>query len=195
MQFLTYFVIFFRSIGSQKTKPGPDGNGRVPVWSTVPTQAYPITHTTSQLQRGSNSSRSSSSSSSSSSRILHPWIMCSNGRVSFILWILFPLHAALQSYSLYTVLTEKPLTPDITFAALSVFNQLSLPLFLLPMIFTFHVNAVVSTRRLTAFFTAPEVEEKDDGRKKETGDSFQANGTSSFDASSSEVKMHVPGPY
>ncbi|XP_030838922.1 ATP-binding cassette sub-family C member 9 isoform X2 [Strongylocentrotus purpuratus] len=98
-----------------------------------------------------------------------------------------PLLVMLTSYSLYTVLTEKPLTPDITFAALSVFNQLSLPLFLLPMIFTFHVNAVVSTRRLTAFFTAPEVEEKDDGRKKETGDSFQVNGTASFDASSSEV--------
>ncbi|XP_063952974.1 ATP-binding cassette sub-family C member 9-like [Lytechinus pictus] len=98
-----------------------------------------------------------------------------------------PLLVMLTSYSLYTVLTGLPLTPDITFAALSVFNQMSLPLFLLPMIFTFHVNAVVSTRRLSVFFTAPEVEDKDDGRRKEDGDSYQTNGTPDFPTNSTEV--------
>ncbi|XP_071490287.1 ATP-binding cassette sub-family C member 9-like [Diadema antillarum] len=97
-----------------------------------------------------------------------------------------PLLVMLISYSLYTAIEGKALTPDITFAALSVFNQMSLPLLLLPMIFTFHVNAVVSTRRLTAYFTAPEVEDKDDGRKKE-GDDLEASGMSSQDFSSTEV--------
>ena len=54
----------------------------------------------------------------------------------------------------------------MTFAALSVFNQMIVPLIVLPTMFTFHVNAVISTRRLATYFDAPEIEEIDDGRPK-----------------------------
>ena len=63
-----------------------------------------------------------------------------------------------QSYSLYTKLTGKPLTPDVAFAALAVFSQMTLPLYLMPNVFIFHINAIVSTGRLRAFFEAPEIE-------------------------------------
>ncbi|XP_071784449.1 ATP-binding cassette sub-family C member 8-like isoform X1 [Asterias amurensis] len=72
-----------------------------------------------------------------------------------------PLLVTLVSYSLYTKLTGKPLTPDIAFAALSVFNQMSIPLYLMPNVFIFHINAIISTGRLRAFFEAPEIEESE----------------------------------
>ena len=76
--------------------------------------------------------------------------------------IIKPLFVFLsQSYSLYTKLTGKPLTPDIAFAALSVFNQMSIPLYLMPNVFIFHINAVISTGRLRLFFEAPEIEESE----------------------------------
>ncbi|XP_033646525.1 ATP-binding cassette sub-family C member 9-like [Asterias rubens] len=69
-----------------------------------------------------------------------------------------PLLVTLVSYSLYTKLTGKPLTPDVAFAALAVFSQMTLPLYLMPNVFIFHINAIVSTGRLRAFFEAPEIE-------------------------------------
>ena len=72
----------------------------------------------------------------------------------------------LQAYSTYSYFEGKALTPDVTFAALSVFNQMIVPLIVLPTMFTFHVNAVISTRRLGSYFDAPEIEETDDGRPK-----------------------------
>ncbi|XP_022081106.1 ATP-binding cassette sub-family C member 8-like isoform X2 [Acanthaster planci] len=76
-----------------------------------------------------------------------------------------PLMVTLVSYGLYTKLTGLPLTSGVAFAALSVFNQMSLPLFLMPMVFVMHINAVVSTKRLQAFFEAAEIEtlELDEG--------------------------------
>ncbi|XP_038067062.1 ATP-binding cassette sub-family C member 8-like isoform X2 [Patiria miniata] len=72
-----------------------------------------------------------------------------------------PLMVTLVSYGLYTKLTGLPLTSDVAFAALSVFNQMSLPLFLMPMVFVMHINAVVSTKRLRTFFEAPEIEKSE----------------------------------
>ncbi|XP_072027511.1 ATP-binding cassette sub-family C member 9-like isoform X2 [Amphiura filiformis] len=77
-----------------------------------------------------------------------------------------PLLVTLVAYSLYSKFENKPLTPDVTFAALSVFNQMIVPLIVMPTMFTYHVNAVISTRRLTAYFDAPEIEDNDDGRPK-----------------------------
>ena len=64
----------------------------------------------------------------------------------------------LQAFGIYTPLTGNILTPDITFSSLSLFNQLAVPLFLLPFSLFLLVNAVVSTRRLAEFLVAPEVE-------------------------------------
>lgn len=41
------------------------------------------------------------------------------------------------------------------------------PMFMLPQVFQFYVNAVVSTKRLRKFFSAAEIEDKDDGRNLE----------------------------
>ncbi|XP_071504808.1 ATP-binding cassette sub-family C member 9-like [Diadema antillarum] len=69
-----------------------------------------------------------------------------------------PILVTLVSFGTYTFLTGKPLTPDVAFSSLSFFNQLTIPLFLLPMTLATMVNAVVSSNRLLNFFMAPEVE-------------------------------------
>nr|XP_054751164.1 ATP-binding cassette sub-family C member 9-like [Lytechinus pictus]XP_054751165.1 ATP-binding cassette sub-family C member 9-like [Lytechinus pictus] len=69
-----------------------------------------------------------------------------------------PILVTLVSFGTYTLFTGKPLLPDVAFASLSFFNQLTIPLFLLPMTLAIMVNAVVSSNRLLNFFLAPEVE-------------------------------------
>ncbi len=66
-----------------------------------------------------------------------------------------------QGFGTYTALTGKPLTPDVTFSSLALFNQLALPLFILPMSLAMLVNGLVSTNRLLNFLLAPEVEGKE----------------------------------
>ena len=65
------------------------------------------------------------------------------------------------------MLEGKALTPEITFSSLSVFNNLFVPMFMLPQVFQFYVNAVVSTKRLRKFFSAAEIEDSEDGRTLE----------------------------
>ena len=81
--------------------------------------------------------------------------------------IMFFFSISHQAYSTYPVLSGEALSPDITFSALTIFNQLAFPLTILPQVFTFQINGYISTRRLRAFFAAPEIEERDDGRQKE----------------------------
>ncbi|XP_072027512.1 ATP-binding cassette sub-family C member 9-like [Amphiura filiformis] len=83
-----------------------------------------------------------------------------------VLTLAAPLLVTIVSYGLYSTFKNKPLTPDVTFASLSVFSQMIVPLFVLPLTFTYHVNMVVSTRRLTTYFDAPEIEDSGDGRTK-----------------------------
>ncbi|XP_038067451.1 ATP-binding cassette sub-family C member 9-like [Patiria miniata] len=80
-----------------------------------------------------------------------------------------PILVTIVSYSLYTKLTGEPLTPDIAFAALSVFNQMLTPLFIMPNVFVYHINAIISTGRLRMFFEAPEIE-------RQEGEEFWAGG-------------------
>ncbi|XP_022081016.1 ATP-binding cassette sub-family C member 8-like isoform X2 [Acanthaster planci] len=70
-----------------------------------------------------------------------------------------PLLVTLVSYSLYTTLTGKHLTPAVAFGSLAAFNQLFFPLMVLPYTLITTANAVVSTGRLKAFLAAPEIEE------------------------------------
>ncbi|XP_071960045.1 ATP-binding cassette sub-family C member 8-like [Antedon mediterranea] len=77
-----------------------------------------------------------------------------------------PLLVTLVAYGLYEVFEGTPLTPDVAFSSLSLFNQITIPLFVMPMTFTFLVNAHVSTKRLQNFLQSPECEERDDGRQK-----------------------------
>ncbi|XP_070573723.1 ATP-binding cassette sub-family C member 9-like [Ptychodera flava] len=68
-----------------------------------------------------------------------------------------PLIVTLISFSLYSVVEKAPLTPEIAFSALALFNQMTI-------VIGFTVNAIVSVKRLETFFAAAEIENRDDGR-------------------------------
>ncbi|XP_038069146.1 ATP-binding cassette sub-family C member 9-like isoform X2 [Patiria miniata] len=88
-----------------------------------------------------------------------------------------PVVVTLVAFGIYTPLTGNTLTPDITFSSLSLFNQLAVPLFLLPFSLFLLVNAIVSTKRLAEFFVAPEVEGiGEDTDELEEGEECQENG-------------------
>ena len=74
----------------------------------------------------------------------------------------------MQAFGIYTPISGETLTPAVTFHSLSLFNQLAMPLFLLPFSLFLLVNAVVSSRRLGDFFMAPEVEGI--GKEEDTDD-------------------------
>ncbi|XP_022103541.1 ATP-binding cassette sub-family C member 9-like [Acanthaster planci] len=78
-----------------------------------------------------------------------------------------PILVTLVAFGTYTPLTGLPLTPDMTFSSLALFNQLALPLFILPMSLSMVVSAIVSTKRLRKFLLAPEVEGKEPGEMGE----------------------------
>ena len=75
------------------------------------------------------------------------------------------------------MLEDTKLTPDVAFSSLALFNQLALPLFILPMSLAFMVNAIVSTKRIQGFLIAPEVE-----KKEGEGESWATCHTDSTDA-------------
>ena len=83
--------------------------------------------------------------------------------------------STLQGFGTYTALTGAPLTPDVTFSALSLFNMLTMPLMMLPMSLLMFINGVVSTNRVQKFLAGPEVEEdSDQGRQQNGNDPRQA---------------------
>ncbi|XP_071784198.1 ATP-binding cassette sub-family C member 9-like isoform X1 [Asterias amurensis] len=73
--------------------------------------------------------------------------------------ILTPTLATVLGFGTYTALTGLPLTPDITFSSLALFNRLSMPLMMLPMSLLYFINGIVSTKRIQKFLAAPEVED------------------------------------
>lgn len=64
----------------------------------------------------------------------------------------------LISFALYTWLGGHPLEAGAIFASLSLFNQLTLPLFIVPFAIPVLISAAVSTRRLEEFLSRPEIE-------------------------------------
>ncbi|XP_070558013.1 ATP-binding cassette sub-family C member 9-like [Ptychodera flava] len=81
--------------------------------------------------------------------------------VTLIITMATPVVMTLISFSVYSAVSPTPLTPDVTFSALALFQQLVIPLMILPMTIGYTVNAVVSLSRLQRFFVASEVEEND----------------------------------
>ncbi|XP_078584948.1 ATP-binding cassette sub-family C member 9-like [Branchiostoma floridae x Branchiostoma japonicum] len=72
-----------------------------------------------------------------------------------------PILTTLLTFSLYTLITDEPLTAGKAFSSLALFNILEGPLMVLPMVTRVTVNAVVSNRRLGKYFVAPEVDSTD----------------------------------
>ncbi|XP_071806257.1 ATP-binding cassette sub-family C member 9-like [Asterias amurensis] len=69
-----------------------------------------------------------------------------------------PLTVTLLTFGTYPALSGEDLTPDKSFSAMALFNLMTGPLFMLPMITTHLVNGIISTARLQRFFMAQEVE-------------------------------------
>lgn len=60
------------------------------------------------------------------------------------------------TFAVFVWTQDKPLTTEIVFPALALFNMLSFPLTVLPMVITAWIEAGVSAGRVTAFLTADE---------------------------------------
>lgn len=79
--------------------------------------------------------------------------------VSMFSWNLAPFLVSCSTFGLFVVMNKsKSLSTDIVFPALSLFNLLSFPLAVVPMVITNIVEAQVAVSRLTKFLTSPELQ-------------------------------------
>jgi ATP-binding cassette subfamily C (CFTR/MRP) protein 1 len=73
-------------------------------------------------------------------------------------WSTTPFLVSCSTFTVFVLTTKTPLTTDIVFPALTLFNLLAFPLAILPMVITSIIEASVAVGRLTAFFTAEELQ-------------------------------------
>ncbi|XP_071784145.1 ATP-binding cassette sub-family C member 9-like isoform X2 [Asterias amurensis] len=93
---------------------------------------------------------------------------------TLLLTIAAPVLVTIVGFGTYTALCGKPLTPDVTFSSLALFNALLNPLTLLPVSLMYTINGIVSTKRLEKFLSAPDVEMNEGGlTQKQTGTEIQ----------------------
>ncbi|KAK2057847.1 hypothetical protein LY76DRAFT_593835 [Colletotrichum caudatum] len=73
-------------------------------------------------------------------------------------WSTAPFFVSCSTFAVFVLTQDKPLTADIVFPALTLFNLLTFPLAVLPMVITSIVEASVAVGRLTSFLTAEEIQ-------------------------------------
>ena len=73
-------------------------------------------------------------------------------------WSTTPFLVSCSTFTVFVLTKDVPLTTDIVFPALTLFNLLTFPLAILPMVITSIIEASVAVGRLTAFFTAEELQ-------------------------------------
>lgn len=73
-------------------------------------------------------------------------------------WSTTPFFVSCATFAVFVAVDHRPLTTDIVFPALTLFNLLTFPLAVLPMVITAIIEASVAVGRLTDFFTAPELQ-------------------------------------
>jgi ABC-type multidrug transport system fused ATPase/permease subunit len=73
-------------------------------------------------------------------------------------WSTTPFLVSCSTFTVFVLTNDTPLTTDIVFPALTLFNLLTFPLAILPMVITSIIEASVAVGRLTAFFTAEELQ-------------------------------------
>lgn len=73
-------------------------------------------------------------------------------------WSITPFLVSCSTFAVFVLTSDKPLTTEIVFPALTLFNLLTFPLAILPMVITAIVEASVAVERLTSFFTAEELQ-------------------------------------
>lgn len=79
--------------------------------------------------------------------------------VATFLWSSTPFFVSCGTFTVFVLTQDKPLTTEIVFPALTLFNLLTFPLAILPMVITSIIEATVAVGRLTSFFTAEELQD------------------------------------
>ncbi|BFZ53008.1 ATP-binding cassette glutathione S-conjugate transporter ycf1 [Savitreella phatthalungensis] len=73
-------------------------------------------------------------------------------------WSTAPMLVSCSTFAVYALVTKRPLTTDVVFPALTLFNLLAFPLAVLPNVLTSIVEATVAVERLVSFFNASELQ-------------------------------------
>lgn len=73
-------------------------------------------------------------------------------------WSTTPFLVSCSTFAVFVLTQDEPLTTDIVFPALTLFNLLTFPLAILPMVITSIIEASVAVGRLTDFFCAEELQ-------------------------------------
>ncbi|KAF2086948.1 multidrug resistance-associated protein 1 [Saccharata proteae CBS 121410] len=73
-------------------------------------------------------------------------------------WSTTPFLVSCSTFAVFVLTTNKPLTTDIVFPALTLFNLLTFPLSILPMVITSIIEASVAVGRLTSYLDAEELQ-------------------------------------
>ncbi len=73
-------------------------------------------------------------------------------------WMSTPFLVSCATFTVFVLTQGTPLTPHLVFPALTLFNMLTFPLAVLPLVIAAVVEATVAVTRLTTFLTAEEVQ-------------------------------------
>lgn len=73
-------------------------------------------------------------------------------------WQSTPFLVSCSTFTVFVLTSDKPLTTDIVFPALTLFNLLTFPLSILPMVITSVIESTVAVKRLVEYFTAEELQ-------------------------------------
>ncbi|KNG89077.1 ABC metal ion transporter [Aspergillus nomiae NRRL 13137] len=73
-------------------------------------------------------------------------------------WQSTPFLVSCSTFTVFALTDPRPLTTSVVFPALTLFNLLTFPLSILPMVITSIIEASVAVKRLTEYFTAEELQ-------------------------------------
>lgn len=73
-------------------------------------------------------------------------------------WSSTPFLVSCSTFAVFVLINDQPLTTEIVFPALTLFNLLTFPLSILPMVITSIIESSVAVSRLTSYFTADELQ-------------------------------------
>jgi ABC-type multidrug transport system fused ATPase/permease subunit len=73
-------------------------------------------------------------------------------------WQSTPFLVSCSTFTVFVLTSDKPLTTEIVFPALTLFNLLTFPLSILPMVITSVIESSVAVQRLVDYFTAEELQ-------------------------------------
>ncbi|KAE8553094.1 hypothetical protein EYB25_004473 [Talaromyces marneffei] len=74
-------------------------------------------------------------------------------------WSSTPFLVSCTTFAVFVLIDDRPLTTELVFPALTLFNLLTFPLSILPMVITSIIEASVAVKRLTDYLTSDELQE------------------------------------